>query len=196
MLTARHCRDDLVNAVIQFNVPLSNAYGQIQHPSPQDQYALDFDSIQSSARPLMGNDWMYFGAYRDVTTQKTPFEAQQSRYELYAGQTFDNTTTFTDLEVTGFGKATNKTLNYAQKTHAGGFHLIRPSKDGHLIALYMTDTTGGDSGAAIVDKRDGKVVGIHANGGCSSFGGKNSGTLITQPELQSALQSPMGVCKG
>ena len=46
--------------------------------------------------------------------------------------------------------------------------------------LYYSglDTLGGSSGSGVLDT-DGNLVGVHTNGGCSSFGGSNSGVPIT-----------------
>ena len=48
-ITAGHCTENGISdiEVIEFNVPISDANGNIQHPGPEDQYATDPASLQS-----------------------------------------------------------------------------------------------------------------------------------------------------
>ena len=45
-LTAGHCFTGDVNQVAQFNVPLSDESGNVNHPGPEDQYFMDGSSLQ------------------------------------------------------------------------------------------------------------------------------------------------------
>ena len=69
LLTAGHCTDGGIGdvAVIEFNVPLSDANGNLQHPGPEDQYASDVESLQSNYATI-GNDWAYFGCFPNTET--------------------------------------------------------------------------------------------------------------------------------
>ncbi|NRA63582.1 MAG: trypsin-like peptidase domain-containing protein [Pseudobacteriovorax sp.] len=49
---------------------------------------------------------------------------------------------------------------------------------GSRLSYSGLDTLGGSSGSGVLDT-DGNIVGVHTNGGCSSFGGANSGVTIT-----------------
>ena len=63
-LAAGHCAP-AGSSVVQFNIPLSNSSAQIQHPPPEDQYAVDGLSVQRSTTGV-GNDWAYFGVFANA----------------------------------------------------------------------------------------------------------------------------------
>ena len=60
-LTAGHCAGSL--QMVEFNVPLSDANSNPQHPGPEDQYPVDPVSMQSNGGQGVGNDWAYFGGF-------------------------------------------------------------------------------------------------------------------------------------
>jgi V8-like Glu-specific endopeptidase len=105
-----------------------------------------------------------------------------------------------NVSVIGFGIKSGDallTLNQAQTRHSAPVEWIKANKKGlnwHKVVAYTTDTTGGDSGGPILDDSSGLLIGIHANGGCSSTGGYNYGTLISNTALQHAVRNPLGVC--
>ena len=83
--------------------------------------------------------------------------------------------------VTGFGKdATPLTRNHTQQTAVGLYKALSGSR-----LDYRIDTQGGVSGGPVLN-RTGFVTAIHTNGGCSRFGGANSGTLISHQPYASA----------
>lgn len=60
LISAGHaCDDQGVMDVIQFNVPLSNPDGTMNHPPPEDQYPIDMASILfiDDGEGEIGNDW-------------------------------------------------------------------------------------------------------------------------------------------
>jgi hypothetical protein len=77
LLTAGHC-DPRTPYVVQFNCPLSDASGIVQHPPPSDQYPVDANSPQSLNGGI-GNDFAYFGALPNSETGKTAYQAQRPR---------------------------------------------------------------------------------------------------------------------
>ncbi len=187
LLTAGHC--DFAMDVVEFNVPLSNPDGSLNHPPPEDQYAVDPASVQSNGGQGIGNDWAYFGCFPNSNTGLTPFEAQQAAFDLadaappVQGQ---------QIRITGYGTVSSPvplTWNQVQKTHVGPY----VTSSGTTVQ-YQTDTTGGNSGSPVIDESTGLAIGIHTHGGCGSSGGENSGTAIQHPGLQAALASPQGVC--
>ncbi|HED53127.1 MAG TPA: hypothetical protein ENJ00_02865 [Phycisphaerales bacterium] len=192
-LTAGHCNGGGNNDinVLQFNVPLSDnscTFGGINHPGPEDQYAVDPASQQSNGGQGVGNDWGYLGAFPNSNTGLLPYQAQGSWYTL------DNTTpTANTARVTGYGSVSSSlapcTWYAVQKTHAGPFF----SLSGNALA-YGMDTTGGNSGSPVTDEATGNAIGIHTHGGCSTSGGNNSGTWVNHSGLQAALANPQGVC--
>jgi len=188
-LTAGHCTGSSFQ-VVEFNVPLSDAGGNITFADPDDQYPVDPASVQSNGGLGVGNDWAYFGAFANSNTGLTAFEAQGSTYELVsppdpAGQ---------NIRITGYG-TTSAALaplewNQVQKTHVGPFVFV----SGNTLN-YATDTTGGNSGSPVIHEETGNAIGIHTHAGCTTSGGGNNGTNIDHPALQDALANPTGVCR-
>ncbi len=188
LLTAGHCSIS-GTSIVEFNVPLSNPNGSVNHPPPSDQYPVDGSSIQR-VNLGVGNDWCYFGCFPNGTTLLTPYQSQASAYPLapYAPTAFGQ-----PLRVTGFGITTAPvpgSWNQAQKTAVGPYTFMSPSTIKHRV-----DSTGGNSGSPTVNLQNGQVIGIHTHGGCTATGGENIGTAIQQGGLQNALNNPLGVCR-
>lgn len=182
-LTAGHCTNV---QTAQFEVPLSDPDGTINHPSPDDQYAVDPESVQASAASL-GSDWRTFGCFPNPNTGMTPAEAQGAFYDLELPPSFVNGQT---IRITGYGTDdTPLTHNQVQQTHSGP-----RAPSGGTVLEYVTDTTGGNSGSPVIWVQGGVAIGIHTNGGCGTSGGTNSGTASSSPGLQQALANPLGVC--
>lgn len=186
-LTAGHCASGNNLQVVQFNVPLSGGNGGLQHPPPEDQYAVDPVSVQFTNGGI-ANDWCYFGVFPNSVTGLSAVEAQGDHYLLaqvappVQGQM---------IRITGYGTDnTPPQHNQVQQTHAGPY-----VSNSALRLRYQTDTTGGNSGSAVQDDSTGLVIGIHTHGGCNTNGtGSNSGTAIEHSALQFALANPRGVC--
>jgi trimeric autotransporter adhesin len=79
----------------------------------------------------------------------------------------------------------SKATNQIQQTHTGPLYSVTNSR-----LLYVTDTTGGNSGSPIIEESTGRAVGVHTHGGCYSTGGANSGTRATVSEFWNALNNP------
>ena len=183
-LTAGHCTGSL--DVVEFNVPLSDSGGGLNHPSPDDQYAVDASSLQTNGGLGVGDDWGYFGAFPNSNTGLSPGQAQGGAFVLVAPPSVSGN----DIRITGCGTDSSpSTHNQVQQTHFGPM----VTNSGTLVQ-YATDTTGGNSGSPVIWNQTGEAVGIHTHGGCSSSGGQNSGTSVSHPLLQSALASPSGIC--
>lgn len=182
-LTAGHCSSG--SNVAQFNVPLSNANGSLNNPSPDDQYALDPASRQSNGGQGIGNDYAYMGFFANSNTGLTPRQAQGAAYVIVNPPAYQNGQV---IRVTGFGTDTG-TANQTQQTHSG------PRVDTPLSTEleYQVDTTGGNSGSPVIFESTGQAVGIHTHAGCSSTAG-NHGTGLNHPGLQAFLASPKGIC--
>lgn len=187
-LTAGHCTIT-ATSVVQFNVPLSTSGGTAQNPPPEDQYAVDLVSNQGLSGGA-GNDWRYFACYPNSNTGLTPYQAQQARYTLALAAP---TTDTRPIRITGYGTVSgtvSRTWNKVQKTHLGSYY----SLSGSLIR-YRVDTTGGNSGSAVLDDDNDLVIGIHTHGGCSTTStSSNQGTAVQHSGLQAALAAPRGVC--
>jgi len=185
-LTAGHCKFG-VN-VAQFNVPLSDPDGTINHPPPSDQYSIDSDSLQYLDEFGPGNDWTYFGAFANSTTGKTAAQAQGSTYVFTAPPAWSPAL---QVRITGYGYD-DGTSHRAQQTDVGPW-----AQDplGGIVLDYQVDTQTANSGSPVIQEESGVVMGVHTNGGCTVGGGTNFGTSAVQPDLQMALANPLGVCK-
>lgn len=194
-LTAGHCLGQSFS-IVQFNVPLSNSDGTVNHPPPEDQYPIDLTSIQGVSSGI-GNDWAYFGAFPNGTTGLSPAEAQGGTFVLgdppvvAAGET---------IRITGYGtvsgnQGTPQTWNQVQTTHSGAFVSLTGDGGSTPSLQYSVDTTGGNSGSAILNEDNGLAIGIHTHAGCNAAGGANNGTSMTHPGLLSGLANPLGICE-
>jgi V8-like Glu-specific endopeptidase len=186
-LTAGHCASG-VN-VVQFNCPLSTSGGSIQHPGPQDQYAVDASSMQSNGGQGVGNDWAYFGVFANSSTGLTPHQANgMQAFDLVSPPAVSGQL----IRITGngsVGSPVSPTWNLVQKTHAGPYFSFSGS-----TVRYTTDTSGGNSGSPVILDGTNQAIAIHTHGGCSSTGGSNASTGSNHGALQTALASPQGVC--
>ena len=185
-LTAGHCTSNAT--VVQFNVPLSNPNGSWNNPHPNDQYPVDSSSMQSNGGQGVGNDWAYFGTFPNSNTGLRAADAQGDVFSLASPPPAGGQ----PIRITGYGTVSSPVppqWNSVQKTHVGPFTLNSGTR-----LSYATDTTGGNSGSPVIFENTGAAIGIHTHAGCSSGGGANNGTSILRPELQAALNNPLGVC--
>ncbi|NIV01998.1 MAG: T9SS type A sorting domain-containing protein [Phycisphaerae bacterium] len=175
-VTAGHCSGGSAN-VLQFNVPLSDPTGSINHPGPEDQYAVDPNSKQS-VNGGIGNDWGVFHVYDNSQTGLQPVEAQEDSFTVK--QDLGPPT----IRITGYGVDFNDpTLNQTQQTHSG------PNAGSSGTTMrYQVDTEGGNSGSPVIDDATGEAVGVHTHGGCTTAGtGHNSGTSTFNTAFWDAL---------
>jgi len=99
-LTAGH---DFPNnkSSIGFNVPKSQNDGTLIHPHPNDQYAIDMNSV-ISVNNGSGDDWAIFGLYPNSNTGLTAAAAQGAYFRL----AYDGTINLSEsdvLRITGYG---------------------------------------------------------------------------------------------
>lgn len=181
-LSAGHCG---LNSSVQFNVPFSTSGGSVVFPGPEDQYAIDTTSHQSSNS--FGNDWQYFGTFPNSNTGLTAFQAMGDAFELVSPPSTAGNT----IRITGHGadSSPNSTYNFVQQTHSGPF-----VSNGSPLQ-YQADTQGGNSGSPVIWEEGNAAIGVHTHAGCSTSGsGANQGTNINTGALQAALANPLGVC--
>ncbi len=195
-LTAGHCVEDAQGnldaaaSVVEFDVPLSNPNGSTNHASPDNQYPIDFSSVQWDLTGI-GNDWAYFGAFPNSQTRLTPFEAQGNNFILAAPPATPGGET---IRITGYGtidgtQGTPQDWSQTQTTHTGELTGVSGTS-----LQYTVDTTGGNSGSAVEVEGTGTAIGIHTNAGCSAGGGANNGTSLANTGLLNALANPIGIC--
>jgi len=187
-LSAGHCGPG-PGDVMQFNVPLSTAGGTAQNPGPEDQYPVDPASVQEQNGGIfIGNDWAFYGTFDNSNTGLAPQDAQGASHTLATSlPPVDGR----PIRITGYGSTSSPvspTWNGVQKTHTGPLSSI----SGDTVR-YRPDTTGGNSGSAILDENANVVIGIHTNAGCSSSGGANQGCSLFNADLQVALANPQGI---
>ncbi|MFZ9915736.1 MAG: trypsin-like peptidase domain-containing protein, partial [Phycisphaerales bacterium] len=183
MLTAGHCFDPLETfgaEVVEFNVPSSTPSGELQHPSPSDQYPIDPASVAWSNTGT-GNDWAHFGVFANPVTGLPPLAAQGSSFTTAAPATTP------EIRVTGFGFDFG-TANSTNQTHAGPFVDIAGN-----IVRHRADTEPGNSGSPMARTTDGRAIAIHTDGFCTPSGGANEGTSLTNPGLVAAIANPLGI---
>ena len=177
LITAGHCTESAPDLdVVEFNVPPSLSNGTIVHPGPEDQYAWSGQrQFQNSG---IGNDWGLITVFPNTQTGLMPFEAQGAMLTLGTTLPAPNTT----LRIVGYG-VDSGTRNQTQQEHSGPLVSVTGTQ-----LRYQVDTEGGNSGSAVTTAADDVVIGIHTNAGCNvGGGGANSGTAITQANLQAAL---------
>jgi V8-like Glu-specific endopeptidase len=199
-LTAGHCTTNPPNVhgspfdpnmmqVVEFNVPLSDSNGSINFSDPDDQYPIQTASIQFESQAC-ATDWAQFAAFENSNTGLTPLQAQGASYALASSAP---PATGQLLRLRGYGTTTQTNApnewNQVLTFHNGPYHNL----SGNLIQ-HRADTTGGNSGSAIFMFSTGTVIGVHACGGCTDGGGANNGTAIHHPNLQNALNNPLGGC--
>lgn len=180
--TAGHCVDNGSAApwIVGFNIPLSTSSGNMIHPPPDDQYAIDPSTVQW-LNSGSGADWAVMATVRNSNHGLYPGEKQGAWFELGPVPTQAGTT----IRITGNGRVTAPvplSWNSVTKTHTGPL-----DSTGSTRIRYRTDTTGGNSGSPVIHEESGKAVGIHTHGGCTSSGGANIGTRIDRPDLASAI---------
>lgn len=175
--SAGHCvaSSGLLN-VVQFNVPPSNPNGSLNHPGPEDQYAVDTSEVPFT-NGGQGNDWGMFRVFPNSETGLLPYEVQGSFLELAK----INPSVDIDVNVVGYGVDSGE-RNQVQQISFGP--VVQSSQ---TSLRYRADTQGGNSGSGVVSELTGEAVAIHTHGGCTSSGGSNAGTSVTHPGFQAAL---------
>lgn len=178
-VTAGHCMGFAF--VMEFQVPLSNPDGSLQHPGPQDQYPVQGSSV-AFVNGGVGMDWGYFTCSANTETGLTAIEAQGEFRPIadILPAAFP-----VEIEIVGYGVSETGYLSQAQKRGIGpltnistGFGSLEPAW------FHRVDTTGGNSGSAML--RNGEIIGIvsHCTTNCP-----NIGTLIDVPEFETARQA-------
>lgn len=139
---------------------------------------------------------MYFGTFPNSNTRKRAIEVQKDRYVLAKNVTVPavNTT----LEIIGYGTTQRpyRSKSQVQQVHSGPFTNDVKQVGNRWSLEYRVDTTGGNSGSAVVNVQTGEAIAVHAYAGCYSYeeDSSNSGTFLGQIGLQKALANPKGVC--
>jgi V8-like Glu-specific endopeptidase len=205
LLTAGHCVDfdpdmggpllpdgvlDLDNNdIVEFSVPASTATGTLQLADPDDQYAIDLNSVTwnfDGSGQGFGRDWAVFAVFPNPNTDLMPHVAQNTFHRMTNGNPTAGSST---IRITGYGTdSTPLTRNQVQQTHTGTY-IGESSIGADFWHRYRVDTTGGNSGSPIFWQNNFFTVGIHTNAGCTSTGGDNAGTSFEHNPLENALEN-------
>ncbi|CAM2065034.1 Trypsin-like serine protease [Sulfidibacter corallicola] len=193
LLSAGHCIGQNFD-IVQFEIPVSDADGTVNHPHPDHQYAIDRFSMQAEFRST-GRDWTIFGCHPNPNTGLRPFDAQQDRVTINAGfqpQVDD------ELRITGVGVVTESdqtdtSLNQTIQTAVGPY--IGFNTDAYRVEQYRVDTRPGNSGSPVIHEETGDAFAIHTTGGCGASG-NNVGTPFTRNTLENAIAEPKSECAG
>lgn len=178
-LTAGHCKPVLYKA--EFNTQPSRD----GKPSParyEDRYLIDLERsvMQNKGRK---NDWAVIWLKNNEITNQAPGNIQGTFSVAYRTPRIGEL-----VRITGYGRDESQgQRHFAQQTSLG--RVVSVSRIGEHTISHNADTMGGNSGSTIISETTGKILGIHAYGGCN-YNGANSGTLIANnPELLSAIKS-------
>lgn len=176
-ISAGHCSSTF--GIAQFNTPPSRG-GRIQHPSEEDMYPVDKGASKWVYSGL-GNDWAVLRIKPNKVTGLYAGDVQGT-YEVE----FNKPRNGDIIRITGYGlDRSDPERNLAQQTHTGEITRFRGS-----TMYHVADTMGGNSGSSIIRESDQKIVAIHTNGGCSSRGGANAATVISEnEELKKAIRT-------
>lgn len=164
-VTAGHCLDPAF--IMQFQVPLSLPDGTPQNPGPEDQYPILQASMQGE-NCCPGVDWGFFQCGANTETNLTPIEAQ-GEFRPIAISMPDEFPV--EIEITGYGVSLTGQLSQAQKHGVGQLLNIAPFPGfPELSWFHNVDTTGGNSGSALL--RNNRIIGIatHCTVGCPNLG--------------------------
>lgn len=182
-ITAGHCAG--IFSFVEFNTPPETINGVLQHSAPIDQY--EGDITQSDHyEGTIGRDWAVFKIKENIISHRFPGEV----YGYFdVGQL--PPTIGDDVQLSGYGidARDSKLHNFTLQTAAGKLMDIE-SPTGVSMLCHDIDSGGGDSGAAIIHKKDQRIIGIHTHGGCDlSIGKTNKGTLISHaPDFEAAIE--------
>jgi V8-like Glu-specific endopeptidase len=201
-LTAGHC-GTASGGLIEFNVPDSSAAGLPVAAAPEDQYPVG-QSYYALQEAGVGFDW----AIMDVgPNANTGLRAHwvQGYFHLDPDIPSNDTT----LRITGYG-VDNSPTGSAPSTCCAWSNgsCIRTGCNSDSLTLqtstgpksshatnsleYAVDTEPANSGSPVIVNSSDFAIGIHTNGGCTSSGGANSGTRLTQAVLAEYLDIFLG----
>ncbi|MCA0174679.1 MAG: trypsin-like serine protease [Proteobacteria bacterium] len=178
--TAGHCMTSASSAkVVEFNVPPSQANGNVVHPAPKDQYTLT--NNRKFVQTVIGNDWGAFTTNPNSETGLTALQAQGASLTFGPSPAVGDT-----AQIDGYG-VDSGTANQTLQVNSGPITEVNAAA---TRLRYRADTEGGNSGSAVLV--NGQMVAIHTNAGCTRTGGANQGTLISNAAFQTAYEEVCG----
>ncbi len=195
LMTAGHCGPGN-GSLVQFNVPLSDNDGTLNHPGPEDQYLVDGSSVVN-ANSGSFNDWSTFQVDPNTETGLLPIQAQGA---FFRGTIDDQNPA--SIRITGFGFDDDPpgscnwvNTHKAQQSHAGSYQGYVDSGATSRVHQYRADTRGANSGGPIIMNGTSLTLGIHTNGGCDGTDpeeGANLGPSFRNTALRAAVEDFLG----
>lgn len=198
-ISAGHCNG--ANRIIEFNVPQSQSNGNpvAAHPNNQYPIGVTWYAFQDGGQ---GFDWAIMSVGLNSNTGLHPHWVQ-NHFHLAPLVPSNGTA----IRITGFG-VDNVPVgsqpgtccawnNSGQCTHFGcnsaslTLQTATGPKDDHDTnrVFYRTDTEPANSGSPIIWNSNGYAIGVHTHGGCTSGGGSNKGTRLTQAVMAEWLDN-------
>lgn len=174
-LSVGHCASIL--KYVEFNTP-SNIKGHTVRSRDIDIYEVDQKTLKYADGGI-GNDWAVFKLKPNAVTGDKAGD-RQGYYDV----TFDVPRFGASLVITGYGVDRDPNMSLAQQVAFGamlGHDVTRPS-----VFKHNVDTMGGNSGSSVINRENGKVIGVHSHGGCEI--GSNSGTLTGHTKFRKAIE--------
>ena len=180
MVTAGHVlAANMSKLTVQFNVPLSSSSGGLRFPPASDQYDWVGRSAEYHESAGPGRDWGVFLTKKNSVTGKYAGQAQGAYFKFGSPPGYNGNT-----RITGYGTdSTPRSYNCVNQTSTGPYLGNSGSR-----LMYRVDTMGGNSGSPVINVNTGKAFGVHTHGGCSYYGGYNSGTLYTYSPFYRAIK--------
>jgi V8-like Glu-specific endopeptidase len=165
-VTAGHCLSTF--KYVQFNTPESSDSGIINMSEDIDTYQID-----ESSSVTVNNYRTDWGVIKVLPNNSTGLFAGDAQ-GFYTVNTETKPSPKTNVSITGYGSDGQKNeRHFAQKEDHGEIERVTKRYIYHTV-----DTTGGNSGSAIINSESGEIIGIHTNGGCYRRGGTNKGSII------------------
>lgn len=192
VLTAGHCLAGGVPEFIQFNVPLSEEDGTVNHPAFSEQFPLrpialfDKDRIMDPCGPGgCVRDWALLKIDSDEGNPVDWFDLSDE--DIYRFVPSPPTAEGQNILIRGYGNTfvTPAPLEWNSVLKDS----IGPLMESDIAGMaYRADTTGGDSGAPVTllgpnGEATNELIAIHTCGGCLHVGGENRGTSINIQDL-------------
>ena len=188
ILTAGHVHTNAIDPLnynlIEFNVPLSDNNGSVNHPGPEDQYPLGAGWVQDDG---LGNDWAVFICNPNANTGLLPAQGQQAFYRMSRDHSPSS------IRITGFGDDTGNRYR-VQQTHSGSNEGETTNNANRIYWEYRADTENSNSGSPVIfnGASTPTAIGIHTNGGCTSSGGANKGVSFENNQLEQFIHEVWG----
>ncbi|MHC5210427.1 MAG: trypsin-like serine peptidase [Planctomycetota bacterium] len=193
-LTGGHCLFGSTNIVLQFDVPLSGVFCELNMPPAAKQFSVDEATMLWSLGT--GDDWGVFRCFPNPGTGKTTFEEQGAAYPRAPSIPASGAVT-----VTGHGSDAaegqtaggNGNCGCDPKTFSGTWNTIQQTDSGEITGVngdlvgYDADTCGGSSGSPVIHDLTGQAIAIHFDGLCTTPSNQNIGTAVTHKEIEAAI---------